>query len=118
MRVGLVVDEVAEASQLWLRSELDESLTGPLWREQVEPGDHAANPRVFGRLLEHRVRVQVGARRLHENGPLDTRPLEKWLEILRVERPPDGRVFIGQPRLRLAFEVPEVVVGVDKHQAR
>ena len=34
-------------------------------------------------MLEHGVGVEVGACRLHEHGPLDTSPLEKWLEILR-----------------------------------
>ena len=85
MRVGLVVDEVPDASQLRLGPELVEPLTGSVGRKEIEPGDHAPDPRVLGRLLEHRVGVEVGARRLHEDSPLDTSPLEKWLEILRLE---------------------------------
>ena len=69
-----------------------------------------------GRLLEHGVGVQVGAGRLHEHGPFDADSLEERSKIRRLEGPPDDRVLLGHPRLRLALEVPEVVMGVDKHR--
>ena len=46
VRVGLVVDEVPEAAQLRPARELVEPLARPLGRAQVDPGDHAADPRV------------------------------------------------------------------------
>ena len=67
-------------------------------------------------MLEHGVGVEVGACRLHEHGPLDSSPLKKWLEILRPEGPPDDRVLVGQPRLGLSLEIPEVLMGVDRHR--
>ena len=67
-------------------------------------------------MLEHGVGIEVGAGRLHKDGPFDSDSLEERSKIRRLEGPLDDRVLIGHPRLRLALEVPEVVMGVDKHR--
>ena len=66
MRVGLVVDG-ADAPQLRLPRQLAESLVRTPGRAQVDPRDHPTDPRVRGRVLEHRIGVGVAAGGLHEH---------------------------------------------------
>ena len=116
VRVALVVDQVPEAAELRPAQELVEPLARPLGREEVDPGDHAADPRVRGRVLEHRVGVEVGAGGLDEHRRPDSGAVEQRLEVGGLERPPDRVVVVRHPGLGLPLEVPEVVVGVDDHR--
>ena len=115
MRVGLVVDEMADAPQLRLPRELAESLARTLGRAQVDPGDHAADPRVRGRVLEHRIGVGVGAGGLHEHRPRHAGPREQRLEVVRLERAPDDGVLGRHPGQGFPLEIPEVLMRVDDH---
>ena len=100
--------------------ELVEPLARPLGREQVDPGDHAADPGVLARVLEHGVGVEVGSRP-PARAPSSRlpAPLEQRLEVGRARTCAGSRR--ARPSSRAAasrVEVPEVVVGVDDHRGR
>jgi len=81
VRVGLVVDEMADPPQLRLRRKLAESLERARGRAQVDPRDHAADPCASGRMLEHRVGVGIGTGGLHEHRLRHVHTPEQRLQV-------------------------------------
>ena len=68
--IVLLVDEMTDAPELRLHGELVQSLARTAGASSGDPGDDAADPVVTRRVLQHRVRVEVGGGRLHEHRPL------------------------------------------------
>ena len=69
----------------------------------------------FAASAKHRVGVTVGAGRLDENRAVDPARVEQRPQIRRVEIASDHRVLGRHPRHRLPPEVPEMLVGIDRH---
>ena len=115
MRVGLVVDEMADAAQLRLVSQLVQPFLRARGRAQVDPRDHAADPLAHGRVLEHEVGVVVGARGLHEHRLRHPCPQQQRLEVIGLERAPYDGVLVRDPGQGLPLEIPEVLMRIDDH---
>jgi hypothetical protein len=116
VRVALVVDEVAEASQSRLGPELLESASGSGRVIADRARRSPADPRVLRRMLEHGVRVQVRAGRLHEHGSFDPDSLEQRGKIPGLEGSVDDRVLIGSSTVAPRARGSRSVMGVDKHR--
>src|SRR3989442_6200136 len=90
---------------------------GDVGRGEVDPA-HDAGDEVgvrggreeFARLVEARAR-------LHEDRPAHSVRLEQRAQILGAERSADRGELVGQPGIRRAGRVPEVMVRVDEHGA-
>nr|BBJ55633.1 hypothetical protein SAVMC3_82620 [Streptomyces avermitilis] len=116
--VGLALDLVADAPQIRAAGELREArqLVGHVRPGQVGPADHSPDQLTLRREGEELRRLLGDGDRLHEHGPVDPgRPCLRF-EVRDSEVPPQGLEFrAGDPVLVADGQVPDVVVGVDRH---
>ena len=84
VRIGLLVDQVANPSQRRLPRQDVEPRLRRRGRAEIDPRGDGGDPGVLRRLGEHRVGVAVGAGRLDENRAVDPARVEQGPQIGRA----------------------------------
>ena len=115
VRVGLLVDEMADSAQLRPTSQVVEPAACDSDVVEPAPRRDGADPLRLLDQVEHVVGVLVARRTLDEHRRSDAALCEQRLEVAWLERPIDHLVLLRHPRLRDERGVPKVMVGIDDH---
>jgi hypothetical protein len=118
VRVGLLVDEVPDPAELRTVVQLVQPPPRAAGVVEAAPADDRADPVDRAGELEQVIGVLVARGALDEDGRPDAALGQQRLEVGRLEHPGDCRVVAGHPRLRDAARIPEVLMGVDRHEGR
>jgi hypothetical protein len=100
-----------ESVAIWSVHQLCDDV-GYIGRREIDPADHTRHRGLGLQELDGLVNGRAG---LHEHGGVDSVDLGYGSQIVRCECVIDDREVVGEPRIRRARWVPEMVVRIDAH---
>ena len=116
VRVGLRVDEVADAGEGRVGAQDGQPLCDRGRIVERHPSDDRGDLRVARRDLEHVGRVGGVVRRLDEHRALHARRREQWRQLRELDGAVDGPEVRAEPVVRGPGRIPEMLVRVDDGQ--